>query len=234
MSHPSSVSKRPHHPHDTVHSPGGLVCGSDMPVHPLLVRHGVCCKPVPSVQQVQHALVALEPLKTALKELSLLRLIAEYAVAPTGQVISVGVVSDRCTMRLMEVRCNADMTVELFARACKSRGITASLTLDNFLVHVTTATVPFSARLLHMGTRANSCIAPVDGTRKGWGVFQEWKGGPLTDDELEWLNSRTLAEAGVVHGDVIDSRYAMHIDDMFKGVVKPVPAGAYDWTVDFT
>jgi hypothetical protein len=68
-----------------------------------------------------------------------------------------------------------------------------------------------------MGYRANSCV------RKNWAHFAEWTEPELTKDELEWLNSRTLLEAGFSHGSNIDERYHYHFPSVMTGRVIEAP-----------
>ncbi len=102
----------------------------------------------------------------------------------------------------------------------KEQRLDASLALDTFLVHVAKSK---KQKLLFMGARANSCIVGSD-RAKGCGVFEYWTAQRLTDEELEWLNRRSLREAGVADGDAIDIRYAFEIDALMEGRVLPMEA----------
>jgi len=114
---------------------------------------------------------------------------------------------DKYSVRLTVPR---KMTCEEFALMTKQRRLEASLALDTFLVHVGNTGIP---KLMFMGVRANECIKS-EVRAEGWGIFADWTAQKLTQAELNWLNNRTLQEAGVEDFDWIDGRYDCELKNL--------------------
>ncbi len=108
----------------------------------------------------------------------------------------------------------ARATCEDLARHIHEKRWDFSLPVDTFWVHVRNgANKP---ELCMMGFRANKCIA------NRWSYFEEWTengGEALTEQELQWLNSRTLLEAGFSNGSNIDARYHYELAKVATGTL---------------
>jgi hypothetical protein len=110
----------------------------------------------------------------------------------------------------------ADLLCSQFADMCKQKMWFASMACDTFWVHYNQEDE--EPLLFFLGQRANLCI-PEAKTDSGWGTFDAWSTLRLSQQELMWLNSRTLAEAGLEDGDVVDARYAFLVDFLMRGEV---------------
>lgn len=103
----------------------------------------------------------------------------------------------------------ASATCEDLARHIHKERWWASLPIDTLWVHVWPNAG--KVQLFWMGARANDCIAAK------WDYFGQWTEEALTDEELHWLNSRTLIEAGFRDGSNVDLRYSYELDKVVSG-----------------
>lgn len=183
-----------------------------VPKHPLL-RNKVTCTP-PALFLEPESLNELRVLALCVRSRisrDMLRSIGAFVLRkqPQSSPLELGVVSDHLET-VCRVLAPRDMTVNDFCGELRYTRINWRVPLDGNLVHISLQTVPFTTRLLQFGSRANSCIRDPDNVCEGrqvaWSGFEDWKLGPLPAADLQWLNSRTLEEAGVKSGDIIDTR----------------------------
>ncbi len=190
------------------------------PQNDLLVRQEVSCEHNASFRFTRESLCGGVCLLLCLQDVlpkALLRwMVRRFVLCEMPETIKVAFWSFDGTVALTLA---ASMTCEDLAQMIKRDRLDASMALDTFLVHMSIGTN--RQRLLFMGARANNCIAGP-GRAKGWGVFEYWTAQRLTDEELEWLNRRTVREAGVQDGDAIDIRYAYVIDALMEGRMLPI------------
>eukprot|EP00028_Trichosphaerium_sp_Am-I-7-wt_P006930 CAMPEP_0168514742 /NCGR_PEP_ID=MMETSP0405-20121227/4302_1 /TAXON_ID=498012 /ORGANISM="Trichosphaerium sp, Strain Am-I-7 wt" /LENGTH=110 /DNA_ID=CAMNT_0008533949 /DNA_START=227 /DNA_END=559 /DNA_ORIENTATION=+ len=82
---------------------------------------------------------------------------------------------------------------------------------DSFLVAVKLRHDGYKLELLQMGGRINGGLNSNN-------YYADWTVGPLSEDEVEWLNNRTLEEAGLEDGDYISGDYVYKMDELMRGV----------------
>ncbi len=180
-----------------------------MPTNALLLRHGVKCDAA-RVLFTQESVAAGVALTLCLRELMpkvLIRWLVQRFV-----------LAEMSTLRLVFVPSEKDpFWFEMPARATcgdlarhiyKERWC-SSMPLDTFWVHVKGSKLELCA----MGLRVNGCIATK------WGHFSEWTEDALTEEEVHWLNERTLLEAGFQTGSNIDVRYAYSFENVLRAAV---------------
>ncbi len=181
------------------------------PTNELLVRQGVSKRSNPfSRQSIAEGICLLLCLRGVLLKDVLLWTIRQF-VLRRAETVSVLFINDRA--EYFQLHLDGRMTCLAFARHIKEQSLDPSLAIDTFWIHISKTN--WKPKLLFMGSRANACIS--DGTRKAFGLFESWTAPPLSEEELNWLNSRTLLEAGVEDGDFIDARYTWQIEILMEG-----------------
>jgi hypothetical protein len=172
------------------------------PTNSLLVRQGVKCNsarvlitPESIVEAVALALTLRDVLPRAL-----LRWLVERFVLRNVEKLRLLYIRDgEGDPFFFEVPARA--TCEDLARHIYNEGWFMRPPKHAFWVHVRNITGCPSIELFALGDRANEGIASKDWPFEGWGD------PALTPEELKWLNSRTLLEAGFSNRSAIDSRY---------------------------
>ncbi len=191
-----------------------------VPANALLLRHGV-------KKDSARVLLSAESIKSGVTLALCLRDVLPKALV--RWLVERFLLADVTTLRLVFVPSSSladPFWFEMPARAtCKDLADHIlkecwwqSLPVDTFWIHVKGQQL----QLCWMGYRANYYVA----TRSG--LFSEWTEDALTDEELQWLNGRTLLEAGFANGSNVDARYCYDFGAIMSGdskgpVVCPLP-----------
>ncbi len=183
-----------------------------VPSHKLLVTQKVSCR-VPrrfdanSVTEAVMFLLALEVLEPQLPG-DIIAVIKHLILRPAPTTLALQVESK-------PFQAQSTMTVSQFSQTLKSKRF---LKGSSFLVHLPKTGKP---RLLQMDEACNAQIYDPKkvflGTNIPYGHFAGWTEDPLTREELDWLNGRTIAEADIRDGDLIEHHYYLvRMNDLMR------------------
>jgi hypothetical protein len=191
--------------------------GAFRPSNSLLVRHGVTCdsaRVLITPESIVEGVALALSLRNVLPRALLRWMVERYVLRSVGKLRLLFIREDG---EAEPFEIPAQATCEDLARHIYNEGWFMRPPQDAFWVHVKNATGCPSIQLFALGRRANDDIA-----NKEW-PYGGWRDPALTLDEVEWLNSRTLLEAGFSNRSAIDSRYWFAPYHVGRGEVIRVP-----------
>jgi hypothetical protein len=191
--------------------------GAFKPTNASLVRQGVKCdskRALIAQESVVEGVALVLTLRAVLPKALLRWLVERFVLRKVEKLRLVYVPHEGLPF---EFQISSLATCEDLARHFHLQRWSSSLPLDTFWIHVRNGTGVPALELFYIGSRRNECLAD------NWAYLGQWTDPVLTEEELDWLNLRTLVEAGFSHGSVVDARYHYHIGAVVTGSIIRLP-----------